>query len=94
MVLRRVEPMSCAKVGGVLYALMGFLVGLCFTAFSMLGTSALGDSAALLGPLFGVGAIIILPILYGVLGLIFMGIAGALYNAAAKVAGGIEFQAE
>ena len=45
---------------------------------------------AWLGPVFGVGAIVVLPIIYGVLGLIGGAIAAALYNLFSGMVGGIE----
>lgn len=44
------------------------------------------------GVLFGVGAIIIFPILYGALGFIFGLILGGLYNLLAGVVGGVEIE--
>jgi hypothetical protein len=35
MVIRRIEPMSAAKVGGVLYALLGLLFGVIFSLLSL-----------------------------------------------------------
>jgi hypothetical protein len=92
MVIRRIEPMSAAKCGGVLYALLGLVFGVIFSLLSLTGMGGAGMAAY--GMLFGVGAIIILPILYGILGFIFLGIAAALYNVAAKMAGGLEIQVE
>jgi hypothetical protein len=94
MIIRRIEPMSCAKVGGTLYALLGLVIGVCFSLLSLVGFGALGGSGSSMGALFGVGAIILLPILYGVLGFIFMYITAALYNVAAKFAGGLALEIE
>lgn len=94
MVIRRIEPMSCAKVGGTLYALLGLVIGIFFSLASMVGFGALGGAGSGYGALFGVGAIILLPILYGVLGFIFMYITAALYNVAAKFAGGMVLQTD
>lgn len=92
MIVRRIEPMSAAKVGGALYAMLGLLMGCLFTLVSFTGFSS--ASMGPMGALFGVGAIIILPLLYGIMGFIFTGISAAIYNVAAKVAGGIELQVE
>ena len=94
MVIRRIEPMSCAKVGGTLYALLGLVVGICFSLASLVGLGALGGAGSSFGALFGIGAIILLPLLYGVLGFIFMYISAALFNVAAKFAGGLVIQAD
>lgn len=42
------------------------------------------------GLLFGAGAIVVLPIFYGVLGFVFAGIGAAIYNLVAGWVGGIE----
>lgn len=91
MVIRRIEPMSAAKVGGMLYALLGLLFGVIFTLISFTGMGAAGMGSY--GMLFGAGAIIILPIVYGIAGFIFCGIAAAFYNVAAKLSGGLEVTA-
>jgi hypothetical protein len=93
MIIRRIEPMSAAKVGGALYAMLGLLVGCLFTLVSFTGFAA-SASMGSMGALFGVGAIIILPIVYGIMGFIVMGISAFVYNIAAKMAGGIELQVE
>jgi hypothetical protein len=92
MIVRRIEPMSAAKVGGTLYAMLGLVFGCIFTLISFTGFSA--ASMGSMGALFGVGAIIILPLFYGILGFIFAGLSAFLYNVASKVAGGLEIQVE
>jgi hypothetical protein len=89
MIVRRIEPMSAAKVGGALYALLGLVFGALFTLISFTGFSAFTGMSSY-GMLFGVGAIIILPIVYGICGFIFAGISAFFYNVAAKFAGGLE----
>lgn len=57
--------------------------------------SANGQSAeAVFGLMFGVGAIIILPLFYGVVGFVVSAIGAAVYNVIASVTGGIEVQLE
>jgi hypothetical protein len=95
MVIRRIEPMSAAKVGGMLYALLGLLIGVIFTLISFTGMGMMaGSGMGSYSMMFGAGAIIILPILYGILGFIFCGISAAFYNLAAKLAGGLEVQTD
>lgn len=93
MIIRRIEPMSAAKVGGVLYALLGVVFGAIFTLISFTGFGAMAGAGSY-GALFGVGAIIILPIVYGIIGFIFTGLSTVFFNFAAKIAGGLEVQAE
>ena len=94
--LKRIEPGSAFKVGIVVYAFLGLIVGICMALFSMiagsLGNLASGGAlgARALGFGFGAGAIIIFPILYGVLGGIAGAIGAAVYNLVASWVGGLE----
>lgn len=93
MIVKRVAPVSFAKVAGILYAILGLCIGALFTLPASLGAFAFSrpDSPVPgFGMLFGVGAIIILPIFYGVLTFIFALIGAALYNAVAGWVGGVE----
>lgn len=91
MVITRIAPLSCGKIAAVLYGGVGLIVGVIVSVVSLAGGFR-GDSlfGPLAGGLIGVGAIVLLPIFYGGLGLIGAIIASWLYNAAASVAGGIE----
>jgi hypothetical protein len=94
--LKHIGPGSAFKVGLVVYAVLGLIIGICMALFSMMigslgsmaGTG--GASAKAFGFGFGLGSIIIFPILYGIIG----GIAGALgavvYNLVAGWVGGLE----
>lgn len=87
--------LSVAKMMAVLYAFLGLLIGAFVTLIALVGAGASGDSGGgLMGMLFGVGAIIILPIFYGCLGFVGGLIMAPLYNLAAKVAGGIEMEVD
>ena len=93
MIVKRVAPVSFAKVAGILYAILGLCIGALFTIAALLGAFALGRSDSPVpgfGMLFGVGAIIILPIFYGALTFVFALIGATLYNAVAGWVGGVE----
>ena len=97
MIIRRVSPMSCAKVAGVLYALMGLIFGAGFSLFFMLLGSAMDTSEVpgpLAGMLFGAGAVVVLPIMYGIMGFVTTALAAVLYNLVAGLVGGIEFDVD
>ena len=102
MVIRRVNPISAAKVNGVLCAILGFVIGAFWSLMIMaLGSMASisssdggGAAAGIMSLVMGAGAIIVLPIFYGILGFIFCGISAAFYNLAAKLAGGLEVQTD
>ena len=94
MTIKRIHPMSLAKVSGFLYAMLGLIIGLCVTLLSLAGAGKGGPLAGAFGAMFGVGAIIVFPILYGVIGFIGSLIGAALYNVAAGVVGGIVIDTE
>jgi hypothetical protein len=93
--IRRLGVMSVGKIYGALTAGMGLLIGALFALASMVGMG-LSDSAApsFMTGLFGVGAIIILPLFYGVMGFIMGIIGAALYNLLAGVVGGVTIETE
>jgi len=97
MVIKRVGAMSVAKIAAVLYAGMGLLLGAVFSLVGMAGFGAMansGDAPPFMGMIFGVGAIVILPICYGIGGFIFTLIAASLFNVAAGMTGGVEVEVQ
>lgn len=84
--LRRIDPLSAAKVSAVLYGLMGLIfVPLIFLMRSM---APAGDGM----PGFGMAFAIAMPLLYALLGFIFTLIGAALYNVVAGIVGGVEIE--
>ena len=94
MVIRRVGPLSVAKVAGVLYALMGLIIGACISLFSLVGSAFMPKDAGMGGMLFGAAAVVVLPIFYGILGFIMTLISAALYNLVAGWVGGVELDVQ
>lgn len=95
MVIRRFGIWSVARLYGLLSAAMGLLVGLGIAVASTVGMSmAEGDEPPFLAGIFGVGAVVILPIFYGVMGICGGAIGAALYNMLAGVVGGVTLDVE
>lgn len=96
MIVRRIGVMSLAKVMGTIYGGLGLVFGLIFSFVALLGAafgSAFQDATgveALLGALFGVGAVVFLPLFYGLMGFLGGLLTGGLYNLAARAVGGLE----
>ena len=91
MIIKRVGPLSIAKLSAVLYAGIGLVLGGVFSLIAMAGGFASEtDGAAGIGALIGVGAVIVFPILYGLMGFVAMLVTAWLYNVAAGVVGGVE----
>lgn len=90
MILRRIDPISTAKVSGVLYALIGILIGLFMALFG----SFFEPDGGGFGGSFGISAIFVFPVMYGLLGLIGGLLSAFLYNLVAGWVGGIEMEWE
>ncbi len=89
--VKRIAPGSAFKVGAVSYAIMGLLFGIIFALVSMVGGALVPASeAGVFRMFFGVGAIVFLPICYGVIGGIFAAIGAVIYNLVAGWVGGLE----
>jgi hypothetical protein len=93
MIIKRIEPFPCAKLAGTLYAILGFLIGIIFSLFALGGAGMMG-ALPFGGAMFGIGAIIILPLVYGCIGFVAVLIMASVYNLAAKWVGGLEIQVE
>lgn len=93
MRLTRIGPVSVAKVSFVVYAAMGLFFGAIFSLASLVGAvfgAAARDESAAVGAIFGVGAIIFFPLMYGVFGALGGLVMAWLYNLVAGVVGGVE----
>ena len=99
MVIRRVRVLSLVKVLGLIYACIGLVAGALISlasAFAAASGWSLGQElgATWLSVLFGAGAILILPVVYGIMGTIFALLVGLVYNTIAGTVGGLEIDLE
>ncbi|MGH7338188.1 MAG: hypothetical protein ACREI7_11445, partial [Myxococcota bacterium] len=100
MVLKRVGVLSAAKIAGVLYAGLGLIFGAIFALAALVGAGFAQAAAqdeglpAFFGLFFGCGAIVFVPVMYGLLGAIMAAVMAALYNVFAGIVGGLELQLE
>lgn len=100
MLVKRVGILSAAKIAGGLYGAMGLVIGGFFALFSLFGASiaSLSDSGeappAWVGVAFGLGAVVLFPVFYGVLGLVVGALTAGLYNLSARFVGGLEIEVE
>ncbi len=86
MIIKRIDPMSYAKIAGVLCAAIGLIAGLFVALVGSVGGGMMGN--------FGMAAIIVMPILYGVFGFIGSAITAMIYNAVAGWVGGVKIEVE
>ena len=93
--IRRIDVLSAAKMYGALLAAVGLLIGAFISLFALLGASiaaANDEGGAALGLLFGAGAIIAMPIFYGIIGFVGGAIQAFIYNVIASKGGGIQVE--
>lgn len=91
MIIKRIGPLSFAKLAAVLHAVMGLVVGGVFSLVGLAGGFASETAgAAGVGAILGVAAILVFPMFYGLMGFVFTLFAAWLYNFAADFVGGIE----
>jgi hypothetical protein len=91
-IVKRISPGSAFKVGLVVYALLGLIIGLFFSLFGLLGAVIPGTGAKVGGMLFGTFAVIAFPVLYGLIGGVFGALGAAIYNLAAGWVGGLSIE--
>lgn len=99
MVVTRIGVWSVARMYGALLAAMGLLFGLILALVSLAGASfvnqaEMSDAPAWIAPVFGAGAIVVLPIFYGLMGMVVGAVTAVLYNIFAKLVGGVVLEAE
>ena len=95
MIIKRIGPVSCAKISGTLYAILGIVIGAMFSLIALVGGFASDTpEAAGFGGIIGVAAIIIFPIFYGAIGFVGTLVAAWLYNVVADLVGGIEIEVQ
>jgi hypothetical protein len=90
--ITRVRATSVGKVMGMIYGFLGLIAGGVATIFAIVGNSVSNTEGGFGGIFLGVGAIIVLPIAYGLVGYIFGILSGWIYNLAAKWVGGLEIE--
>jgi hypothetical protein len=95
MIIKRIAPVSCAKITGTLYAILGLVLGAVFSLVSLAGGFASRANAGLgIGALLGTAAIVVFPIFYGLIGFLTTLIGAWLYNVLAGMVGGIQMDVE
>ena len=100
MVIKRVAPLSAAKVGGLVYALIGFPSALLLWVISLVGLSRYGLTDSPFGPgaVFmagaGAAAVVVMPIAYGVVGFFMTLFTAWLYNLMAALVGGMRIEVD
>ena len=88
MIVNRVGPLSCAKIVGLLYVILGLIMGGIVSLFAVTLGFVPGRDPG--NPVFGMAAVVVFPVLYGLAGFVTTLIAAWLYNGLAGLVGGVE----
>ncbi len=89
-VVKHITPASAFKIGLVAYGVLGIFIGIICALIAIAGASFARTTLPFTGMGMGVAAIIVCPIVYGVIGGIVAVIGALLYNVAAGWVGGLE----
>jgi len=89
-ILKRIGPASAFKIGLVSYAFLGLIVGILCSLIVLTGTSFAPHAHIPFAPKVGLFAVILCPIVYGVIGGIGTVISALIYNLASGWVGGVE----
>ncbi|MDP9111280.1 MAG: hypothetical protein M3M96_06590 [Candidatus Eremiobacteraeota bacterium] len=86
--ITNIAPLKLAVFAGILYALLGIIIALLFVPMMAMMAAFGGHVSPGFG--MGMGAIVVLPLMYGVLGFIGGLVTAAIYNLVAGWTGGVE----
>jgi hypothetical protein len=92
-VLRRIDPMSAAKIAAVGGVMWGVVVGISLTFFGVafeVYTGRMYRVFVTMFPMMGFAAIVFLPVMYGVSGFVGAYVGCLIYNWVAKTIGGVK----
>jgi hypothetical protein len=91
-ILKRIDPVSAFKVGLGTYALLGLVVGVFCGAIALAGISFGPHAQMPWAGSLGVLAVVVCPIVYGLIGGIAAVVSALLYNLAARLVGGLSVE--
>lgn len=92
--LTKIGVLSLGKIFGAVYAVIGLILGVIITLTSLGMDSMMGTEGAFAGMQLGAGAIIIFPIIYGIMGFIGGIISAFIFNLVTRFTGGLEVEVE
>ena len=92
MIVTRIGPMSLARISGVIYAIIGFIVGCFIAVFSVVGQGPAEGLEGIGVMALGAAAVFMLPLFYGFFGFVSSLIVAGVYNTLAGIIGGVEIE--
>ena len=90
-VLKRIGPASAFKIGFVSYAFLGLIAGVFCSLIALTGASFAPHAHMPFARAVGLTAVIVCPIVYGIIGIAAV-IGALIYNLASGWVGGVEVE--
>lgn len=91
--IRKISAMSLAKLLGLVYLIIGLVMGALGTVFAFAGLqNPIPITAGIFLPAFGKASIIFVPVFLALYGFILGLVSAVLYNLVAKRTGGLEVE--
>lgn len=90
--IKKIGVESAGKIFGLLYAVIGLIVGIIMSLISLVTVPSEGVGGV--SAILGMSAIIIIPLIYGIIGFAGGAMVAFLYNLIADRIGGIEVETE
>ena len=91
-VLKHIGPVSAFKIGLVSYAFLGLIAGVFCSLIALTGASFAPHAHIPFARTVGIMAVILCPIVYGIIGGIAAVISAVIYNLASGWVGGVEIE--
>ncbi|OYX21859.1 MAG: hypothetical protein B7Z16_05530 [Algoriphagus sp. 32-45-6] len=91
-VIKKIDVGSAAKVYGLTLGILGFVIGIIYALIFSSISSLVGDEIPISGAGLGVAMLIFIPIVYGIIGVVFGAIGAVIYNFVAAKFGGLEIE--
>jgi hypothetical protein len=91
-VLKRIDPASAFKVGSATYALVGLIAGVFCGVIALAGISPGPHPRMPWAGSLGLLAVVVCPIMYGLIGGIAAVVSTLIYNLAARFVGGLSVE--
>ena len=92
--IKRIEVKSLVKLLAVIYSVIGFLAGIVFCIVSFFDPALLEPQAGDAAGAVGLAAIVVFPLLYGLIGIVSGLLLAWTYNWAVRFVGGLEISLE
>ncbi len=89
-ILKRIAPASAFKVGLVTYGLLGLFLGALCSVVALAGVRFAPHAHVPFAASIGVYAVIVCPIVYGIVGGVAAAVGAVVYNLASGWVGGLE----